>query len=62
VTGYDIKLNGGATVYGALVSNYQLGQSNGTYNAVYDSTVLQNISTGSAFSYIARVPGSWRDW
>lgn len=61
-TGFDIKLNGGATVYGALVSNYQLGQSNGTYNAVYDSTVLQNISTGSAFSYIARVPGSWRDW
>ncbi len=62
VTGYDIKLNGGATVHGALVSNYQLGQSNGTYNAVYDATVLQNISQGSAFSYIARVPGSWRDW
>ncbi|GAA4500017.1 pilus assembly PilX N-terminal domain-containing protein [Pseudaeromonas paramecii] len=62
VTTYDVKLNGGATVYGALISNHKLGTANGTYNAVYDAETLQNIQDGKEFSYVARVPGSWRDW
>ncbi|MCD8547505.1 MAG: pilus assembly PilX N-terminal domain-containing protein [Aeromonadaceae bacterium] len=59
---YDVKLNGGATVYGALIANHKLGTANGTYNAVYDAETLQNIQDGQEFSYVARVPGSWRDW
>lgn len=58
---YDIKLNGGATIYGALVANYKLGNSNGTYNAVYDAETLGNLPE-SVGSIVATVPGSWRDW
>ena len=38
-----MKLTGGAIVYGAMVSNYQLGNANGTYDAKYDASVLSNI-------------------
>ena len=42
--------------------DHKLGTANGTYNAVYDAETLQNIQDGKEFSYVARVPGSWRDW
>lgn len=58
----DIKLTGGAIVNGALVANYKLGQSNGTYDAKYDEAALSNIKTGAAFQSLKLVPGSWRDW
>ncbi|MGL5030970.1 MAG: hypothetical protein ACRC5V_06270 [Aeromonas sp.] len=58
----DIKLTGGAIVHGALAANFQLGKSNGTYDAKYDETVLSNIKTGVAFQTLKQVPGSWRDW
>ncbi len=63
-SGYEAQLNGGATIYGALLANANvaLNNTNGTYNAVYDQTVLKNIETGSALSFVARVSGSWRDW
>lgn len=58
----DVKLNGGAIVHGAMVSNYQLGNSNGTYDAKFDASVLSNISNGASFQIVTQVPGSWRDW
>ena len=58
---YDVMLNGGATIYGALVSNFKLGNSNGTYNAVYDAETLSNLSN-SVESIVSTIPGSWRDW
>lgn len=58
---YDVMLNGGATIYGALVSNFELGNSNGTYNAVYDAETLSNLSN-SVESIVSTIPGSWRDW
>ncbi len=60
--GTDVKLTGGAIVHGAMVSNYQLGNANGTYDAKYDASVLSNISNGAAFQIVNQVPGSWRDW
>lgn len=59
---YNVKLNGTATVYGALLANDKMSNTNGSYNAVYDAEVLKNIEEGSSFSYTARVSGSWRDW
>lgn len=59
---YDFKMTGGATVYGAVVSNHQVGNSNGTYNAVYDAAALSNIQNTAPFNTLVRVPGSWRDW
>lgn len=58
---YDIKINGTATLYGALVANYKLGNSNGSYKAVYDAEALGNLPT-TVRSIVATVPGSWRDW
>ena len=59
---YDVKMTGGATVNGAIVSNHQVGNSNGTYNAVYNAKALSNIQNSAAFNKLRRVPGSWRDW
>jgi len=59
---YDITINGTATVFGAMVANYELGKSNGTYNAVYDADVMNTIQTGEPFARIYKIPGSWRDW
>lgn len=59
---YDLKMTGGATVWGSLIANYQVGNANGTYNAVYDATTLSNIENGQDFVSIYKVPGSWRDW
>jgi len=59
---YDFKMTGGATVYGAVVSNHQVGNSNGTYNAVYDAAALSNIQNTAPFNTLVRVPGSWHDW
>ena len=59
---YDITINGTASVFGAMVANYELGKSNGTYNAVYDADVMNTIQTGKQFARIYKIPGSWRDW
>ena len=53
---------GTASVFGAMVANYELGKSNGTYNAVYDADVMNTIQTGEPFARIHKIPGSWRDW
>ncbi|MFM5598993.1 PilX N-terminal domain-containing pilus assembly protein [Aeromonas veronii] len=58
----DAKINGTATVNGALVANFPFKLTSGTFNAVYDQNVLQNIANGAAFQRINLVPGSWRDW
>lgn len=58
----DAKANGTATVNGALVANFPLEITSGTFNAVYDASVLQNLGSGAAFKRINIIPGSWRDW
>jgi hypothetical protein len=58
---YDMKINGTASVYGVVISNYKLGISAGNFNAVYDADVLTNLANGSK-RIVATVPGSWRDW
>jgi hypothetical protein len=59
---YDFKMTGGATINGAVVSNHQVGNSNGTYNAVYNAAALGNIQNTGPFNTLVRIPGSWRDW
>lgn len=57
---YDISINGTATLHGALVANYKLGNSNGSYNAVYDAEALKNLPN-TVTPITATVPGSWQD-
>lgn len=59
---FDLSMIGSSRVNGAVVSNHPVGLSSGTYNAVYDADVLEQIEAHDAFHRIARVPGSWRDF
>jgi hypothetical protein len=45
-----------------LISNHEVGNANGTYNAVYDAEALSNIQNNQDFVSLYKVPGSWRDW
>ena len=55
-------MSGGATVWGSLISNHEVGNANGTYNAVFDAESLQNIQNTPGNTTLYKVPGSWRDW
>lgn len=59
----SIQANGGATLYGALIAdkNVSVDIAAGGFNAIYDANVLSRIQSGSQFSYVARVSGTWRD-
>ena len=62
VADFEIDMAGGAHVLGVVASNHPVGHANGTYNAVYDASVLTAIEQHDAFIRVARVPGSWRDF
>ncbi len=57
--GGSIKLAGGVTIVGALVSDHQVDMGNGTFNMVFSRSVLSNLGTFSAS--FAKVPGGWLD-
>lgn len=63
-TAVDFEMNmiGGARVNGILASNHPVGQSNGTFNSVFDAEVVESLEQNDAFRRIAYVPGSWRDF
>ena len=60
----NITLNGGASVFGAFISDYDTGTVNGTYNLRFDPQVLANIVNGNngQFMRIEVIPGSWKDF
>src|SRR5690606_27509982 len=58
----ELKLNGGANIQGAVMSNYNPSLSNGTLMVRYNEEVLTNIVTNDEFRRIFRVGGSWRDF
>jgi hypothetical protein len=62
VSDFELNMIGSASVNGAVASNHQIGNSNGTFNAVFDAEVLEQLKTNDAFVRVARVPGSWRDF
>lgn len=62
LTDFEIDMAGGAKVNGAVASNHPIGHANGTYNAVYDASVLASINQHDAFRRVGRIPGSWRDF
>lgn len=59
----DVKLNGGPTMYGSMISNRNIDTGNGSYTARYDKAVLDNLANGlGPASRIAPIPGSWRNY
>lgn len=59
---YNLKLNGGATINGAVMSNFDPDLSNGTLIVRYHEEILTNLVTNDAFKRVTRVGGSWRDF
>src|SRR5690554_3737625 len=59
---YDVKLNGGATINGAVMANFDPNLSNGTLVVRYHEEILTNLVTNDAFKRVTRVGGSWRDF
>lgn len=56
----DVKINGGPTLYGALISNQNVDLGNGNYTARYEKKVLENLANVAAA--MSDVPGSWKDY
>lgn len=57
-----IKMERGAKIKGALISNHELGGVSDTIRVVYDDNVLQTLVTQNELQRLARVPGSWKDF
>lgn len=59
---YDLKLNGGARIEGAVMANRDPKLSNGSLEVRYSQEVLTNIVTNDKFRRLFRIGGSWRDF
>lgn len=62
VTEYDMAMNGGAVIHGAVMANQQPDLSNGTLMVHYHLEVLSNIVNNDNFRRVHRVGGSWSDF
>ena len=54
-----VQMNGNATVYGAVMIDHNMQQSNGTMAIVYNEDVLKKANK---FNGIAAMPGGWSDF
>ncbi len=59
---FNVKLNGGATVYGAVISDQQINFSNGNFKMRYDQQVLDAIGKFPTSSGLGKLPGTWSDY
>lgn len=70
-TEFNVQLNGGAQVFGAIATNHGGDNLNGTFDVVYDKAIICVFSDcdetgggggGSSIVTIRNIPGSWKDW
>jgi hypothetical protein len=58
--GADMTVNGTAQVYGAVIAE-AASNTNGTFVARYEETVLRNLVNSDNSNAVARIPASWRE-
>jgi hypothetical protein len=58
----DINMQNNSAVFGAVVTNYQLGKKSALTRAVFRDDVLQKLQGNKKLQRVARVPGSWHDF
>jgi hypothetical protein len=56
----SVQINGGPTLYGALLSNQSVDFGGGNYNARYEGKVLNNLRNTTP--ELTEVAGSWKDY
>ena len=58
----DINIQTDSAVFGAVVSNYQLGTKSDLTRVVFQADVMQQLQQSTKLQRVARVPGSWHDF
>lgn len=58
----DINMQTNSTVFGAVVTNYQLGTKSPLIRVVFRADVMQKLKESKRLKRVARVPGSWHDF
>ncbi|MFB0998931.1 MAG: hypothetical protein QMC13_01680, partial [Colwellia sp.] len=58
----DINMQAQSAVFGAVVTNYQLGTKGALTRVVYQADVIQRLQESKRLQRVARVPGSWHDF
>ena len=58
----DIDMQTNSLVFGAVISNHQLGTKNGFTRVVFLDNVMQKLQDNKRLQRVARVPGSWHDF
>jgi hypothetical protein len=51
-----------SAVFGAVVTNYQLGTKSALTRVVFQTDVIQKLQDSKRLQRVARVPGSWHDF
>jgi hypothetical protein len=58
----DINMQSDSAVFGAVVTNYQLGTKSVLTRVVFQADVMQKLQDSKRLQRVARVPGSWHDF
>ena len=58
----NIQVVGGFNMHGSLISDCTLDLGAGTFNAMYNEDVFNNLANSSKTSFLSRNVGSWRDF
>lgn len=58
----DINMHTNSAVFGAVITNFQLGIKGGVTRVVYQADVMQKLQESKKLQRVARVPGSWHDF
>jgi hypothetical protein len=58
----DINMHTDSAVFGAVVTNYQLGTTSTLTRVVFKADVMQKLQSSKKLQRVARVPGSWHDF
>lgn len=58
----DINMHTDSAVFGAVVTNYQLGTTSTLTRVVFKADVMQKLQSSKRLQRVARVPGSWHNF
>jgi hypothetical protein len=58
----DISMQTDSAVFGAVVTNFQLGTKSVLTRVVFQTDVMQQLQNSKRLQRVARVPGSWHDF
>jgi hypothetical protein len=58
----NIQIVGGFSMHGAMISDCTINLGAGTFNAMYNDDVFNNLKSSTKTNFLSRNVGSWRDF